>query len=304
MILITGAEGLIGRHLSAKLEASGLDVRGFDLRHSPTEDICNRQSLAAALEDVSGVIHLAAVSRVVWAERDPPLCARTNIGALTTLVDLCVRGAKPWLIFASSREVYGQADRFPVGEDAEQRPMNTYARSKRDGELIVQAAIQSGLSANICRFSNVFGCPHDYPDRVAMAFSIAAARGGTICVEGSGNTFDFTFIDDVVGGLWQLVQATIDGERLPPIHFVSGRGTTLGELAGIAATAALAKVTIEEASPRTFDVSAFVGDPKRAERLLGWKARSNLEARMSELIATLAGSRGYSRAQLLAGEIR
>ena len=61
MILVTGAEGLIGRRLCARLRAEGLEVRAFDLKRSPREDIRDRASLAAALSGVEGVIHLAAI---------------------------------------------------------------------------------------------------------------------------------------------------------------------------------------------------------------------------------------------------
>ena len=287
MILVTGAEGLIGRRLCARLRAEGLEVRAFDLKRSRDEDICNRRSLAAALDGVEGVIHLAAVSRVAWGERDPALCQATNVGALNALVELSLAASRPWLIFASSREVYGHPGRLPVAEDDPLQPVNTYARSKRDGERIVEAASGGGLVANICRFSNVYGSPLDHADRVVMAFATAAARGGVMSVEGSANMFDFTAVNDAVDGLWRLVQATRQGERLPPVHFVSGQGTTLGELAEIAAERALAKVTIREAPARTYDVSRFVGDPARARALLGWTARADLAEEISSLIAAL-----------------
>lgn len=290
MILVTGAEGLIGRRLCARLRAEGLEVRAFDLKRSPDEDICNRASLAAALEDVEGVIHLAAVSRVAWGERDPARCQATNVEALNALVELSLGGARPWLIFASSREVYGHPGRLPVAEDHPLQPVNTYARSKRDGERIVEAASAAGLVANICRFSNVYGCPLDHADRVVMAFAAAAARGGVMSVEGSDNIFDFTAVNDAVDGLWRLVRATRQGERLPPVHFVSGQGTTLGELAQIAAARALGEVAIRESPARNYDVSKFVGDPARAQALLGWTAQADLGDEISNLIAALAGA--------------
>jgi nucleoside-diphosphate-sugar epimerase len=124
-----------------------------------------------------------------------------------------------------------------------------------------------------------------------MAFAAAAARGGVISVEGSANTFDFTHVADVVDGLWLMTQATMQGERLPPVQFVSGQATTLGELAQIAASQALAATRVDEAPPRDFDVTAFVGDPARAKALLGWSVQTGLRDGMSGLIASLAGTR-------------
>src|SRR5262245_2796404 len=120
-ILITGSEGLIGANLIPRLLARGADVREFDVRRSPEEDTRDPDAIAAALGDgeVTGVVHLAAVSRVVWAEKDPERCEGTNVDALKSLIRQCSEQRRPtWLIFASSREVYGDQAEFPVAETA------------------------------------------------------------------------------------------------------------------------------------------------------------------------------------------
>lgn len=289
MILVTGSEGLIGRQVCSILAAAGIDYRPFDIRRSPAEDVRTTRDIASALNGARGVIHLAAVSRVIWGERDPELCEAVNVRALQNLLHACVEGSRPWFIFASSREVYGQASILPVNEDAPKQPMNHYARSKQLGELLVEAATAAGLRANVCRLSSVYGCPHDHVDRVAMAFARASAgQSDRISIEGAGNTFDFTSVRDVADGLWRLVQATDGGEQLPPIHFVSGRGTTLQELAQMAAQAAVRDFVIEEARPRSFDVSQFIGDPARARSLLGWTATADLRTEFERLVRNLA----------------
>jgi nucleoside-diphosphate-sugar epimerase len=188
------------------------------------------------------------------------------------------------LISASSREVYGQAKKFPVHEDSEKRPMNVYARSKAEGERIVEGARENGLVANICRFANVYGSAKDHSDRVVPAFAHAAAFGGVIRVEGPSNAFDFTFVDDVADGLERLVMATSEGRCLPPIHFVSGSSAGLGDLADLARTRAQAPVSVQIGEPRSFDVSSFVGDPGRARDLLGWRSSTSLVAGFQKLL--------------------
>jgi UDP-glucose 4-epimerase len=295
MILVTGASGLIGRYLCTRLEREGVPVRRFDLRNGPAQDVRDRDGLAAALQGVTGVVHLAAISRVLWAEQDPALCTATNVEALEALVGLCLEcRPRPWLIFASSREVYGNPARLPVHEDDPLLPINVYGRSKRDGERLVQAGLHAGLVANICRFSNVYGCPHDHADRVVMAFAAAAAHGGVISLEGGDSTFDFTCVEDVVEGLWRLIQASAAGERLPPVHFVSGIGTTLRELASMAVARARGPIRIDETPTDDFRVSGFVGDPARARALLGWTAQGDLGQELSRLIGTLASARSAS----------
>ena len=288
MLLVTGASGLIGRHLVRYLRDSGVSVRKFDIASSPREDTRDREALAAALQGVEGVIHLAAVSRVNWRQPTPQLCKAVNVDALGNLLQSCLeRQAPPWLIFASSREVYGQSARFPVKEDDALRPMNVYARSKVTGERLVASAAEAGLRTAICRFSSVYGGVLDHADRVVMAFAAAAIRGGVMRVEGPSNAFDFTAIDDVVSGIWRLIEVTRSGERMPPIHFVTGEATTLLELAQLSARHAVAATTIEHAPARDFDVAQFVGDPERAARLLGWRATVPVSIGVPRLISAL-----------------
>lgn len=292
MILVTGSEGLIGRNLVPLLRKHGMEVRPFDLIRSPVEDIRSEQSMRSLLHDVDGVIHLAAVSRVIWGERNPAGCLETNLIATKEILGECLRlRQRPWVIFSSSREVYGEPDHLPVQEDAPFNPLNVYARSKVGAELACVEARNAGLLVNVCRFSNVYGCPADHPDRVVPAFSRAAANGGSMRVEGMTHVFDFTHVADVVRGLNTLIQATVQGERMPPIHFVSGQGTTLGQLAITARTFAYKPVEIIEAPARRYDVVKFVGDVTRARSLLGWTSTINVESGIQELIQAIASTK-------------
>lgn len=274
MLLVTGSSGLVGSALGTALTSRGIEWRGFDIRESEEKDIRDEAALSAALAGVDGVIHLAAVSRVVWAERNPARAQSTNVDALGSLIRMVRESPKkPWLLFASSREVYGEQRDLPVREDARLQPVNTYARTKVAGERLVEQAAIDGLRTQIVRFSNVYGSVADHCDRVVPAFARTAANGGTLRIEGAENMFDFTHVSDVEEGLGRVIDAMIAGERFPPIHFASGQGTTLGDLAAIAADVAAVPVSAEDAPPRTFDVSRFVGDPSRARELLGWSAR-------------------------------
>jgi nucleoside-diphosphate-sugar epimerase len=292
MILITGSEGLVGRHVSAVLSARQQPFRTFDLRRNALQDVRNFETLAAALLGITGVIHLAAVSRVEWAQRDPDTCKAVNVDALRELLRLCLKCPNPpWLIFVSSREVYGSQRSLPVSEDAQPQPINVYGRSKAEGERLVLEATAAGLVANICRLSNVFGCPLDHADRVAMAFAIAAAHGGAMRVDGGANIFDFTDVRDVADGIVRLADLTAREGIMPKVHFVSGVGTSLRELAQIAAVSADSPVTILEAAPRTYDVGTFVGNPDRAVHRLNWRASTPVRASMARLVADLKRSR-------------
>jgi UDP-glucose 4-epimerase len=284
MILVTGSRGLIGSAIVSRLRDHGREVRTFDVRDDVRHDICDPAALAAALDGIDGVVHLAAISRVVWAEREPALAWHTNVDAFANLVDLALAmPRRPWIVFASSREVYGEPASLPVDETAMLSPMNVYARSKVAGEALVARAVAEGLAANAIRFSSVYGSICDHEDRVVPAFARAAVTNGVVRVEGADNLFDFTHVDDVARGLHLLVDATIAGRRLDPIHFVTGRGTTLRDLAGIAMRISDGGVRREEHAPRRYDVTRFVGNPDRAKRELGWVATIGIAEGFAQL---------------------
>nr|VFJ67853.1 MAG: dTDP-glucose 4,6-dehydratase/UDP-glucose 4-epimerase [Candidatus Kentron sp. FW] len=287
-ILITGSEGLVGRSLRAALEANGADIVGLDLLGMDVErgDVRDAETVRTAIAGCTGIVHLAAVSRVVWAEQDPDECWRTNVGGFRNIIEAAECEARPpWFLFASSREVYGQPDYLPATEDTPLRPVNIYGRSKVEGERILCAARDRGLRTAIVRLSNVYGTTRDHADRVVPAFARAAALGSPLRVDGPDHTFDFTHIDDTCRGLSDLVDL-LEGKRdaPPPIHLLTGQPTTLGELAVLAVRLGGTCSPIREAPPRSYDVSRFYGSPARASDLLGWAHRIGLAEGLGRLI--------------------
>lgn len=230
-------------------------------------------------------------------ERDPNACFATNVGGTGNVIaamaaerERSSRG--PWLLFASSREVYGQADRLPVAEDAPLRPINVYGRTKIEGERLTMEARDNGLRTAIARLSNVYGSTRDHADRVVPAFARAAALGNLLRVEGEDSAFDFTHIDDTIRGLAALVGRLDGGEAPPPMHLVTGRSTSLGGLAALAVELAGTGAAVERAPPRAFHVARFHGDPARARELLGWTARTPLRQGLARLIGDFRAELG------------
>lgn len=300
-IAITGSEGLIGRALVSALQPLGYRLRRFDLRlpvgHPGRGNVLDGSAVARLVADCDGVIHLAAVSRVIWGERDPDLCWATNVDGLRHVLDAANRQPrKPWVIFASSREVYGQPSELPASEETPRRPVNIYGRSKVMGEQLMESARLDGLQAAVIRLSNVYGSTADHADRVVPAFARAAVLGHSLRVEGADHTFDFTHITDVAQGIVALVGCLNDGQSAPPpIHFLTGEPTTLGQLAQMAIEAAASGSTVEHVPPRSFDVARFYGTPARAKDLLGWSARVPLRAGLAQLIHDFRRDLGIER---------
>lgn len=287
-VLVTGSCGLVGRRLCSSLRNDGFSVKELDLlgHGSSHGDVTRLADIEAAIQDCAGVVHLAAVSRVVWGQRDPDLCWRTNVTGLQNLVySALAQRAKPWVLFSSSREVYGQAPSLPVAETSSLNPLNVYARSKAEGERLVLDARNLGLHTAIVRLSNVYGCTKDHADRVIPAFARAAVEGSPLRVEGSNHTFDFTHVNDVVRGIGALIGLLESGaQSLPTVHLVSGHPTSLGELAAICCQLAKSDAALTETAPRSYDVARFYGDPSKAQKLLGWVSEISLEAGLMRLV--------------------
>ena len=276
-ILITGSSGLIGSNLCMLLEAKSYTIIKLDIRDSDNSNSCgsilDKKILKNKIKQCDGIIHLAGVSRVVYGQNNPDLCELTNIEGTKNIVEIAKDCSnKPWIIYASSREVYGQQDILPVTEDRDLLPMNVYAHSKVKAEEIIINARQYGLNISILRFSNVFGGIVDYPDRVIPAFCINALNEKPLFVEGVENTFDFTYVKDVTRGIWLAVEYLfINKKSIAPLHFTNGKPITLNEAARIIKKIINSKSEIIEKPPRTFDVARFFGDNSRAKEILEWQ---------------------------------
>jgi nucleoside-diphosphate-sugar epimerase len=284
-ILVTGSAGLIGRPLRKSLEKLGYTTGGLDIRAQGEDegDVRTPADVKRAVHGCDGIIHLAAISRVIDGERNPEACWQTNVEGTRLVIQTAENSpTRPWIVYSSSREVYGQPDSLPADEDSSLAPVNIYGRSKVAAE---EACSASSLNTAIVRFSNVYGDTADHVDRVVPAFARQAAEGVQLRVDGLDHTFDFTHVDDTVSGVTALVQALEAGRTVPPIHFVTGVPTTLGELARLAIELSGSNSSFIEAPPRSFDVSRFHGDPSRAGDLLGWHPRVALRDGLDRLIS-------------------
>ncbi|MBK8259577.1 MAG: NAD(P)-dependent oxidoreductase [Polyangiaceae bacterium] len=287
-ILVTGGSGVVGRALRQALEASGNETVNLDLAAQGVEngDIRHAERVHSALSDCAGVIHLAAISRVGCAEHNPNECLSTNVEGTRTVLHVASSAShRPWVLFVSSREVYGNPSNLPVVEGAPLSPVNVYGRSKVEGERLVERAARDGLRTGIVRLTNVMGSPSDQPDRVIPSFIRAATTGKQLRVNGPNRRFDFVHVTDVVRGLVAYV-ALFSGSKasLPTVHLASGRGVSLGHLAEVVVRATRSTSSVRFADTAPTDVQTFVGDPTQASQLLGWKSTITVEQCVESLV--------------------
>jgi len=289
-ILITGSKGLIGSALKRQLCALNFQVAGIDnayaTNHLEYGDLQDIQLLKNLVSKCSGIVHLAGVSRVITGEKNPELCWSINVDCTSKLLELVQNSPKkPWVIYASSREVYGQQKQLPVREDAPLLPLNVYARSKAAAEEVVLDYRKKGIQVAIIRFSNVYGSTDDHFDRVIPAFCKIAACGGTIRIDGDHNTFDFTYIDDVIAGIIKIIGKLQDGCcEFPTLHLTSGQGTTLLQAATLAKTVSEQPIKFLHTPSRSFDVGTFWGEPFLANLILDWRTKVSIQEGIARLV--------------------
>jgi nucleoside-diphosphate-sugar epimerase len=282
--LITGSSGLIGLTISSLLREDGYEVVSMDIRGNPSNgntplfgDVLDNTELSQAMKDVQGVIHLAGVSRVIDAQRNPERCLCVNVGGIKGLIETVRKQPQPpWIIYASSREVYGE--HLPVKEEHPLKPINVYGESKKTAETLLRKAVASGVTSIIFRFSNVYGSVYDHSNRVIPAFLMGVINGTPLTVESPNHTFDFTYVKDVGEGLLAAVKKLSSKEfgGTDVYNFCTGQGTSLEELLGLIQKITGREIITLVGEPRNYDVVRYVGDPSKLKSQMGYRCETNL----------------------------
>jgi UDP-glucuronate 4-epimerase len=137
MLLVTGHLGFVGGHLTKELNQRNIPWVGYDLKEG--NDIRDKYRLDDFFEknQITEVIHLAALVGVRKSKKYPKEYIETNILGTRNIVDLCEDYKIKKLIFYSSSSVYGPQDQLPVKEDAIKKPISLYGITKLAGEMLV-----------------------------------------------------------------------------------------------------------------------------------------------------------------------
>lgn len=232
MILVTGAAGFIGAHVSKRLCDAGEDVIGVDSLNDYYDVNLKRDRVRQLLEpsprfrfeqidlaDAAAcdalfvrhhpdrVIHLAAQPGVRYSLENPRAYTRNNIDAFLNVLESCRHGAVRHLVFASSSSVYGAHTHQPFSEhDAVDHPISLYAATKKANELMAHTyAHLFRVPCTGLRFFTVYG-PWGRPDMAPFKFTRGIMAGEPIPVYNEGKLVrDFTYIDDIVESVVRIL---------------------------------------------------------------------------------------------------
>lgn len=239
MILVTGAAGFIGYHLSLHLCKMGEKVVGIDnlndyydvtlkeSRLAILEEEQNFKFYKADLEDYTSlnrifedhkfdsVVNLAAQAGVRYSLTNPHAYIKSNIDGFLNILEACRHNKIGHLLYASSSSVYGANTKMPFStHDNVDHPVSLYAATKKSNELMAHTYSHLyGLPTTGLRFFTVYG-PYGRPDMALFLFTKAIIEGKPIDVYNHGKMRrDFTYIDDIVKGIVNLLKNTPQGNE-------------------------------------------------------------------------------------------
>ncbi len=271
-ILLIGGEGVLGTEILQKFGDENnyisLDIKERKINRRKSDfvslDICDYNQCMSIIPKLNpdGVVHLAAVSRVVEAELNKEKCIQTNIEGTKNIINAIKSCSKtPWIIFASSREVYGEKGRN-VSEDCDKEPINIYGHSKLISEnLWISYSKIYNSQLLIMRLSNIYGSIHDIPGRVVPSFMKSILNNQIVNIEGGGQLIDFTFIDDFLL-VFRKLEEIVNTKRIKSMcfHIAPGNASSLYKLIETIEHIVGKKSKINILEARSYDVEKFEAD--------------------------------------------
>jgi nucleoside-diphosphate-sugar epimerase len=274
-VAVTGGAGFIGHHLVRRLVADGHNVVVLDnLRRGSFErpelrgaqciegDIRDRQTCLDAFVGAETVFHLAAQSNVMGSQSDPDYAFSTNVTGTWEVAQAARTCGVRNLVFASSREVYGEPERLPVHEDTPFSPKNAYGASKVAAEVMLAALGREWPGISVARLSNVIGAGDT--GRVIPLWLERARAGCPLEAFGGKQVLDLAPVDFVVDSLLSIGT----GEpRAEPVNIGSGVGTPILQLARYIVELTDSSSELRVLPPRGPEVTKFVADTTRMRSL-------------------------------------
>jgi UDP-glucuronate 4-epimerase len=299
-VLVTGAAGFIGSHLTDKLLKRGDHVIGLDnfdtlypravkrrnlenagisaRFHLVEGDIRNAEGVSSVFDTYGpfdAVVHLAAKVGVRDSLLEPTVYDAVNVQGTTTLLDAARTHGTPRFIFGSSSSVYGATTPVPFLESFPcDRPSSPYAATKRAGEIACYAYHHLyDLDVTCLRFFTVYG-PRQRPEMAIHRFARLIAQGLPLDLFGDGTSRrDYTYVEDIVAG----VTAALDRATGYHIYNLGTSDTTsLSDLVSLLSELLDRPAIVRHEHDQPGDVPVTFADVSAAEHDLGFAAPTKL----------------------------
>lgn len=305
-ILVTGAAGFIGSHVSEKLSAAGHHVVGMDnfdplYSRRVKESNLNWPSSAGKFDfwegDILGtwapanidcIVHMAAKAGIGFSLENPMSYQRANVLGTQMVMHLAHKHGVKKVILASSSSIYGDTNPPLCEETQVPMPISPYAASKVGMEAIGQVSARlHGMSVLALRLFTVYG-PRQRPDLAMYRFAEMMSADEKIEIFGEGTSRDYTYIDDIVEGIVLAVEADIPGFQAINL----GGGDSVTPLQVIESMSKLLRVTpkVDTTGMRDGDVTRTLASVHKAKVLLGWEPKTRLADGLDRFVSWFSKS--------------
>jgi UDP-glucuronate 4-epimerase len=307
-ILVTGAAGFIGSHLTRSLLADGIEVLGLDIVNDYYDprlkwdrvdrlkedaafsfsqtDLFDQKGLAKVFADFTPtkVVNLAAQAGVRYSVTHPHVYMDSNMAGFLNVLELCRKSKSvEGLIYASSSSVYGGNTKIPFSvEDPVDNPISLYAASKKANELMANCYSHLyGLHTTGLRFFTVYG-PWGRPDMALFLFTKGILEDKPIQIFNNGEMKrDFTYVDDIVSG----IRASIDKNyRCEIFNLGNHRSEKLMDFVHLIEEKLGKKARIEFKPMQQGDVPESFADIDKSSQMLGYKPTTNIDLGISNFV--------------------
>ncbi|HBX52987.1 MAG: NAD-dependent dehydratase [Bacteroidetes bacterium RIFOXYA12_FULL_35_11] len=303
-ILITGADGFIGSHLTEMLLRKNYNVKALSfynsfnnwgwlegLRHQNLEivtgDIRDPHFCNMLLKDIEVVFHLAALIAIPYSYIAPNSYLETNISGTLNICQAARDNNVKRVLVTSTSEVYGTAKYVPIDENHPKQPQSPYSASKIGADAIALSFFNSfQLPVTIVRPFNTYGPRQSARAFIPTVITQIASGKKNIKLGDLTPTRDFTFVQDTCEGFIQLAECNESiGQE---INISSNFEISMSEITELIAKKMNSEIQITKDNnrirPKNSEVFRLFGDNSKIQKLTGFKPKYNIEKGLSETI--------------------
>ena len=291
-VLLTGADGFIGSHLSEKLIAEGYDVKALvqynsfgtwgwldsidkkivDQIEIVSGDIRDPHLCNSLVKDCNKVLHLAALIAIPYSYSAPHQYVETNISGTCNLLQSAILNGVEKFIQTSTSEVYGTAQYVPIDESHPLSGQSPYAASKIGADQLALSFYNSfNLPLTVIRPFNTYG-PRQSARAVIPSIIIQLIKGKKISMGGLSPTRDFNFVTDITRGFIASLES--DKALGEVINLGSNYEVTIKDAALLIAEVMQRDIEIEQSAerlrPKNSEVERLFSSNNKAKDLLDW----------------------------------
>jgi Nucleoside-diphosphate-sugar epimerases len=320
-VMVTGADGFIGSHLTEELVRQGEKVKAFCEYNSfgtwgwldtlPKEikdeievfmgDVRDPNGVRVAMKEQDTVYHLAALIAIPFSYHSPDSYVDTNIkGTLNVLQAARDHGTRRLLVTSTS-EVYGTAQYVPIDENHPYQGQSPYSATKIGADRLAESFYRSfELPVTIVRPFNTYGPRQSARAVIPTVITQLLAGKEEIRLGALTPTRDFNYVKDTVAGF--ITIAKHDNTIGQELNIATEQEISIGELAQemVRQINPNAKIVTDEARlrPEKSEVNRLLGTAKKLNALTGWKPAYTLEQGLAETIEFLRGNLGSYKADI------